>query len=72
MRKYGLTTLVIGGLTAAILGVGVPALAVTPSNATLRHSVADGKNGVDDLVWLDNIRPKAMVPLVDTSLCQSC
>ncbi len=72
MRKFGLTTLVTCGLAAGILGVGAPALAVTPGNATLvMHSVADGKNGVDHLEWLDNIQPKAKAPMVDTTVRQS-
>jgi hypothetical protein len=72
MRKIGLATLVTAGLAAVILGVGGPALAVTPGDAQLvMHSVADDKKGVDHLEWLDDIRPKAKVPMVDTSVRQS-
>jgi hypothetical protein len=59
-------------VAAAVFGVGGLALAVTPGSATLvMDSVADGKNGVDHLEWLDNIRPKAKAPMVDTSVRQS-
>ncbi|WP_457145290.1 hypothetical protein [Mycobacterium sp. URHB0021] len=59
-------------MAAAILGVGGPALAVAPGNAPLvLQSVANGKNGIDHLEWLDNIRPKAKVPMVNTSVHQS-
>lgn len=72
MKKIGFATLVTSALAAAILGVAGPALAVTPGDAQIvLHSVASSKNGNDHLEWLDRIRPKAKVPMVDTSVQQS-
>jgi hypothetical protein len=72
MKKIVFAALATSGLAAAILGVAGPALAVDPGDAQLvLHSMADNKNGVDHLNWLDDIRPKVKVPMVDTSVQQS-
>jgi hypothetical protein len=33
--------------------------------------VAETRTGIDHLDWLDDIKPKAKVPMVDTSVRQS-
>jgi hypothetical protein len=33
--------------------------------------VTESKTGVDHLEWLDDIRPKVNVPMIDTSVRQS-
>jgi hypothetical protein len=71
MKKIGFATLVSSGLVAAILGLAAPALAVTPGQGQrVLELVADTKIGVDHLEWLDDIRPKVNVPIVDTSVQQ--
>ena len=72
MNKIGLATLVSGGLVVAILGIGAHALAVAPGEGQhVLELVAGAKMGVDHLEWLDDIRPKVDVPMVDTSVRQS-
>jgi len=72
MKKIGFATVVGSGLVVAILGLGVPALAVTPGDGQgVLELVAETKMGVDHLQWLDDIRPKVNVPMVDTSVQQS-
>src|SRR5262245_36702847 len=72
MKKIGFATLVSSGLIVAILGLGVPpALAVTPGDGQrVLELVAETKMGVDHLEWLNDIRPKVNVPMVDTSVQQ--
>lgn len=55
MKKFGFAIIVASGLSAAVLGLPVPALAV----------------GVDHLDWLDQIHPKPMVPKVDNTVRHS-
>ena len=73
MKKIGFATLVSGGLVVAILGLGVPALAVNPGDGQrVLELVAETKTGgVDHLNWLDHIHPNVNVPRVDTSVQQS-
>jgi len=72
MKKIGFATVVGSGLVVAILGLGVPALAVAPGEGQrVLELVAETKMGVDHLQWLDDIRPKVNVPTVDTSVQQS-
>ena len=72
MKKIGFATLASSGLIVAILGLGVPALAVTPGEGQrILELVAETRTGVDHLQWLDDIRPKVNVSMVDTSVRQS-
>jgi hypothetical protein len=71
MKEIAFAMLVTGGVAAAILGLGAPALAVTPGDGRVLDLVAETKTGVDHLEWLDDIRPKVNVPMVDTSVRQS-
>jgi len=72
MKKIGFAALVSSGLAAAILGLAAPALAVAPGEGQrVLELVAETKIGVDHLEWLDDIRPKVNVPMVDTSVQQS-
>jgi hypothetical protein len=72
MKKIGFATIVSSGLAAAILGLAVPALAVTPGEGQrVLDLVAETKIGIDHLEWLDEISPKVNVPMVDTSVQQS-
>lgn len=52
-----------GGLAAAILGLAPAAHAVQAGDAA-----PETKIGIDHLDWLDDIRPKVMVPNVDTDV----
>jgi hypothetical protein len=54
---------VAGGLAAAILALAPAAQAVHSGDAA-----PETKIGVDHLDWLDDIRPKVMVPNVDTGV----
>jgi hypothetical protein len=72
MKKIAFATLVTGGVAAAILGLGAPALAATPGDGQrVLDLVTESKTGVDHLQWLDDIRPKVNVPMIDTSVRQS-
>jgi hypothetical protein len=72
MKKIAFATLVPGGVAAAILGLGAPALAATPGDGQrVLDLVTESKTGVDHLEWLDDIRPKVNVPMIDTSVRQS-
>jgi hypothetical protein len=62
MNKIKLTA-VVGGLAAAIVGLAPIAQAIQGGDAA-----PETKIGIDHLDWLDDIRPKAMVPNVDTSV----
>jgi hypothetical protein len=65
MKKIGFAVVVSGGLAAAILGIAAPAPATSAS--PVLHSALETKIGVDHLDWLDDIRPKVNIPIVDTS-----
>ena len=54
---------VAGGLAAAILALAPAAQAIQGGDAA-----PETKIGVDHLDWLDDIRPKVMVPNVDTGV----
>jgi hypothetical protein len=72
MKSIGFATLVSGGLAAAVLGLAAPAQAVTPCDGLrVLDLVAETRTGIDHLDWLDDIKPKAKVPMVDTSVRQS-
>jgi hypothetical protein len=72
MKKIGFAALVTSGLAAAFLGLAAPAQTVTPGDGQrVLDSVAVTKIGIDHLNWLDDIRPKAKVPMVDTRVQQS-
>jgi hypothetical protein len=66
MKKIGTAIVVLSGLAAAILGLAAPAPAT--SSSPVLASAYQTKIGVDHLDWLDVIRPKVNVPLVDTSV----
>jgi hypothetical protein len=66
MKKFGLATVVAGGLAAAVLGFAAPAQA-GPAPAA-QPIVVSAPTGVDHLDWLDDIQPKVNVPKVDTSV----
>ena len=62
MNKIKLAA-VAGGLAAAILALAPAAQAVQGGDAA-----RETKIGIDHLDWLDDIRPKVMVPNVDTDV----
>ncbi len=68
MKKIELAAAVTGGLAAAILGLGSPALAASVGDAPAVSHASGTKAGIDHLDWLDDIRPKVNVPNVDPSV----
>ena len=69
MKKIGFATVVTSGLAAAILGLAVPARAVSAANVPpVLASAPEIKIGIDHHVWLDQIRPHVNVPQVDTGV----
>ena len=66
MKKIGTAIVVLTGLAAAILGLAAPAPAT--SSSPVLDSAFETKIGVDHLDWLDDMRPKVNVPIVDPSV----
>lgn len=72
MKKIGFATVITSGLAGAILGLAAPAAAVPAADAPpISYSASETKIGIDHLNWLDDIRQKVKVPMVDTSVRQS-
>jgi hypothetical protein len=71
MKKIGFATVVASGLAGAILGLAAPAAAVPADAPPVSYSASETKMGIDHLNWLDDIRQKVKVPMVDTSVRQS-
>ncbi|OFJ50715.1 hypothetical protein [Mycolicibacterium grossiae] len=65
MKKFGFTTLVAGGLAAAVLGLAGPAQADAIS------VVQTVPAGIDHHYWLDDTQQQANTPHVDTTVHQS-
>lgn len=70
MKKFGFAVITASGLSAAVLGLAVPAVAAEPVNVAAPNSVTIS-TGVDRLDWLDRLHPKPMVPKVDTTVRHS-
>jgi hypothetical protein len=71
MKKFGFAAAISSGLVAAVLGLAAPASAVAPGDGTrVVEMIQDTKVGIDHLNWLEDIRPKVNVPMVDTSVRQ--
>ena len=69
MKKIGFATVLASGLAAAILGLAVPAQAVSGADAPpVLASATHIPTGIDHRVWLDQIGPDVNVPQVDTSV----
>jgi hypothetical protein len=62
VNKINLAAMAVG-LAAAILGLAPAAQAAQGGDAAPATKI-----GIDHLDWLDDIRPKVMVPNVDTSV----
>ena len=72
MKKLGFATLISSGLVAAVLGLAAPASAVAPGDGTqVLDMIQETKVGIDHLNWLEDIRPKVNVPMVDPSVRQA-
>jgi hypothetical protein len=68
MNKIKLAAMA-GGLAAAILGLAPATQAFPGGDAPAASQAApETKIGIDHLNWLDDIRPKVMVPNVDTGV----
>jgi hypothetical protein len=71
MKKIGFAAVISSGLVAAVLGLAAPASAEAPGDGTRVVEMIQGtKVGIDHLNWLEDIRPKVNVPMVDTSVRQ--
>lgn len=71
MKKFGLATIVTGGLAAAILAVAAPAQASVVADPVDVVSPGNHPAGVEHNTWLDQIGPHAVVPQIDSSVRQS-
>lgn len=73
MNKLGLVaTLIAGGVSAAVLGLGGPAVAhVTASQPAGGSSAIVEPAGIDHHGWLSQITSKAVAPKLDTGVHQS-
>ncbi|MGY4652636.1 hypothetical protein ACVWWN_006432 [Mycobacterium sp. URHB0021] len=70
MMKFGLVaTVIAGGMSSAVLGLGGPAVArVTASQPAGGSSAIVEPAGVDHHVWLNPITSKALAPMMDTGV----
>jgi hypothetical protein len=66
MKKIGFAVAVSSGLAAVVLGLAAPAPAT--SSSPVVGLALETKIGVDHLDWLDDIRPKVNIPMVDTGV----
>jgi hypothetical protein len=71
MKKFGLAAIVASGLTAGILGVASPIMAVASAEALPVVELPGYSTGVDHHQWIDTIHPEVTVPQVDTTVSHS-
>jgi hypothetical protein len=73
MKNLGfVATVIAGGVSAAVLGLGGPAVAhVTASQPAGGSSAILEPAGIDRHGWLDQITSKTIAPKVDTGVHQS-
>jgi hypothetical protein len=70
MNKFGLATIVTGGMAAAILGLAGSAQASVVAVPVDVLSSANYPAGADHRTWMDEIGPHVVVPQVDMSVHQ--
>lgn len=70
MNKFGLATVVTGGMAAAILGLAGSAQASVVAEPVDVLSSANYPAGADHRTWMDEIGPHVVVPQVDMSVHQ--
>jgi hypothetical protein len=71
MKKFGLAAIVASGLTAGLLGVASPIMAVASAEALPVVELPGYSTGVDHHQWIDTIQVDVAVPQVDSTVRQS-
>ena len=71
MKKFGFAAIVASGLTAGILGVASPMMAIASAEALPVAELPAYSTGVDHNQWINTIHPEVTVPQVDMTVQQS-